>query len=233
MEDLPHILVIDDDARLRDLLRRYLTDNGFRVTTAGDSEEARRTMQALAFDLLVLDVMMPGETGTAFARSLRGDTEESRMSVPILMLTALGETDDRISGLESGADDYLTKPFEPRELLLRIRTILKRTHAAPPDPATTDIQFGGFRFDMERGVLERGGVPVRISPAEASLLKVLGSSAGLPLSREELAERCKIHGNERTIDVQVTRLRRKIETDPRAPQFLQTIRGKGYVLRPD
>ena len=233
MDDLPHILVVDDDARLRDLLRRYLSDNGFRVSTAGTAQEARRTMSSIAFDLVVLDVLMPGETGTAFARSLRGAAAEASATVPILMLTALGETDDRIAGLESGADDYLTKPFEPRELLLRIRTILRRTHAAPPDGAPTSIRFGGFRFDMERGILERDGTPIRISPAEASLLRVLGASSGVPLSREELSERCSVQGNERTIDVQVTRLRRKIEADPRTPQFLQTVRGKGYVLRPD
>jgi two-component system phosphate regulon response regulator OmpR len=225
-DDTPHILVIDDDTRLRDLLRKYLIDNGFRVTVAADAEEARQRMFGLRFDLLILDRMMPGENGLNFAKSLRTSN-----SVPILMLTAMGEVDARIDGLEAGVDDYLPKPFEPRELLLRIRMILRRSEeTAVP---TARIRLGRVEYDPARGSLTLDGDSLRLTSAEASLLSALSAEPGAILSRDELTQRCAIKGGERAIDVQVTRLRRKIEPDPRVPQYLQTVRGRGYVLRPD
>jgi two-component system phosphate regulon response regulator OmpR len=225
-DDTPHILVIDDDTRLRDLLRKYLSDNGFRVTVAAKAEEARQRMSGLLFDLLVLDRMMPEENGLDFAKSLRTSN-----SVPILMLTAMGEVDARIDGLEAGVDDYLAKPFEPRELLLRIRMILRR----PEDTArpTTRIRLGRVEYDPVHESLTLDGDRLRLTSAEASLLSALSEEPGAILSRDELTQRCVIEGGERAIDVQVTRLRRKIEPDPRMPQYLQTVRGRGYVLRPD
>lgn len=231
MDDLRHILVVDDDRRLRELLHRYLSDNGFLVTSARDATEARNLQQGMAFDLIVLDVMMPGESGLELARSLR----EMRNNVPILMLTAMGEPSDRIGGLEAGADDYLPKPFEPRELLLRIRTILRRAMTGTPqtEPAP-EIRLGPLRFDRERAILVDGdGGVVRVTTAEASLLDALSEAPGEVLSRESLGDRCAIDGGDRAVDVQVARLRRKIETDPKNPRYLQTVRGRGYVLRPD
>ncbi len=224
-DETPHILVVDDDERLRELLRKYLSENGFRVTTAADAETAEQQLKAISFDLLVLDVMMPGEDGLEFTRRLRRSS-----AVPILLLTARGEPTDRIAGFESGADDYLGKPFEPRELLLRMRTILRR---APPAPTATEIRFGAFRFDLARGELWRGTKPVRLTQAETSLLKVLANNPGRPLSRNDLLGLARLSGNERTVDVQVTRLRRKIEDDPHLPRDLQTVRGTGYMLRPE
>lgn len=232
MDDTQHILVVDDDRRLRELLHRYLSDNGYLVTAASDAAEARRLQKGIAFDLIVLDVMMPGETGLELATSLR----EMRNNVPILMLTAMGEASDRIGGLEAGADDYLPKPFEPRELLLRIRTILKRTMAAAPEPgpAPGEIRLGPLCFDRERAILlDDDGQIVRVTTAEASLLTVLSEVPGEVLSREILGDRCAIEGGDRAVDVQVARLRRKIESDPKNARYLQTVRGRGYVLRPD
>jgi two-component system, OmpR family, phosphate regulon response regulator OmpR len=226
MSDAQHLLVVDDDARLRELLRRYLTDQGFRVTTAVDAAEARAKISGFAFDLLVIDVMMPGEDGFSLTRSLR---KSSR--IPILLLTAMAETKERIGGLERGADDYVVKPFEPRELVLRIRNILARMPREPV-PAS-EIQFGVCRLDLKRGELTRGAEPVRLTETEASLLMALARQAGEPVSRENLATEAAIGGSLRTVDVQVTRLRRKIETDPKFPRYLQTVRGKGYVLKPD
>ena len=224
--DLPHILVVDDDTRLRGLLRKYLADNGFRVTTAAAAAEARTQLTSLSFDLIVLDVMMPGESGLSLVQSLR-----PQFQVPVLLLTAMGDPEDRVRGFESGADDYLHKPFEPRELVLRIQSILRRVprEAAPP----AEIRLGAYRFDVAREQLIRGADLVRLTTAEAGLLKVLAESAGAPLSREELGRRCAIAGGLRAVDVQVTRLRRKIEPDPRLPRYLRTVRGKGYVLNPD
>lgn len=229
MEELHHILVVDDDTRLRDLLRRYLTDNGFRVTVAESAAAARRYLDAMAFDLIVLDVMMPGESGLDLTRSMR----RARNDVPILMLTAMGETADRIGGLEAGADDYLAKPFEPRELLLRVRTILRRVRIPEEPVPATEIRLGAHRFDRARAILSGNDRVVRLTTAEASLLSVLSESPGEVFSRELLSERCAVEGGERAIDVQVARLRRKIEPDPKAPRYLQTVRGRGYVLHPD
>jgi two-component system phosphate regulon response regulator OmpR len=219
----PHLLVVDDDSRLRGLLRRYLSDNGFRVTTAADAAEARSKLAGFAFDLVVLDVMMPGENGLELTRALR---REGRG--PVLLLTAMAEPEDRVNGLEQGADDYLAKPFEPRELVLRIRNLLQRR---PADPANRELRFGGFRFDLVRGELNRGGDPVHLTAAEAALLAILAQKAGQAVSREELS--LSLSGNVRNVDVQVTRLRRKIERDPRYPRYLQTARGIGYALKPD
>lgn len=225
LEDLPHILVVDDDTRLRELLSKYLSENGFRVTTANDAANARAKLVGLTFDLIVLDVMMPGEDGFDLTTAIRRTSQ-----VPILLLTARAEPEDRIVGLERGADDYLAKPFEPRELVLRIGTILRR--AAPP-PSHALVALGACTFDVARERLVRNDLPVRLTPVEASLLKTLALNPGITLSRDELIRRSRIEGTPRTVDVQVTRLRRKIEPDSRLPRYLQTVRGEGYVLRPD
>ncbi|HEV8026299.1 MAG TPA: response regulator [Stellaceae bacterium] len=221
-----HLLVVDDDAPLRELLRRYLTEQGFRVTTAADAAEARAKLQSLSFDLLVLDVMMPGEGGLDLTRALR---RESR--IPILLLTAMAEPEDRINGLERGADDYIGKPFEPRELVLRIRNILQRV--PQPSAVASEFRFGAFRLDLGRGELYRGSELVHLTAAEVALLLALARRAGEAVSREALSEEAQFSGNVRTVDVQVTRLRRKIERDPKFPRYLQTVRGTGYVLKPD
>jgi two-component system phosphate regulon response regulator OmpR len=220
----PHLLVVDDDARLRGLLRRYLSDSGFRVTAAADAGEARSNLASFAFDLVVLDVMMPGESGLELTRALRAEGR-----VPVLLLTAMAEPEDRVNGLEQGADDYLSKPFEPRELVLRIRNLLQRRPAT--DPGSKDIRFGGCRFDVVRGELYSGGDVVHLTAAEAGLLSMLAQKAGQAVSREELS--ISLSGNIRNVDVQMTRLRRKIERDPRFPRYLQTVRGTGYILKPD
>ncbi|HVM80866.1 MAG TPA: response regulator transcription factor [Stellaceae bacterium] len=224
--DGPHLLVVDDDERLRALLRRYLLENGFRVTVAAGAAEARATLKSLDFDLLILDVMMPGESGFELTASLK-----SERRVPILLLTAMAEAEHRIRGLEEGADDYLSKPFEARELLLRIRNLLARSGAGPHGPR--ELRLGACRFDLKRGELSRGEEPVHLTAAEAALLAALARRAGEPISREALAEQAQFSGNLRTVDVQVTRLRRKIERDPKFPRYLQTVRGTGYVLKPD
>ena len=220
----PHLLVVDDDARLRELLRRYLSDSGFRVTAAADASEARSNLASFAFDFVVLDVMMPGESGLELTRALRADGR-----IPVLLLTAMAEPEDRINGLEQGADDYLSKPFEPRELVLRVRNLLQRRPAT--DVASKDIRFGGCRFDVVRGELYLGGDLVHLTAAEAGLLSMLAQKAGQAVSREELS--ISLSGNLRNVDVQMTRLRRKIERDPRFPRYLQTVRGTGYILKPD
>ena len=220
----PHLLVVDDDARLRGLLRRYLSDSGFRVTAVADASEARSNLASFAFDLVVLDVMMPGENGLELTRALRAEGR-----VPVLLLTAMAEPEDRVNGLEQGADDYLSKPFEPRELVLRVRNLLQRRPAT--DVVSKDIRFGGCRFDIVRGELYRGGDVVHLTAAEAGLLSMLAQKAGQAVSREELS--ISLSGNVRNVDVQMTRLRRKIERDPRFPRYLQTVRGTGYILKPD
>jgi two-component system, OmpR family, phosphate regulon response regulator OmpR len=225
----PHLLVVDDDARLRGLLRRYLSDNGFRVTLAADAAEARASLASFAFDLIVLDVMMPGESGLELTRALR--TEPKLPRVPVLLLTAMGEAEDRVSGLEAGAADYLAKPFEPRELVLRIRNIMDRR--AVGDDADRSIRFGAFRYDPGRGELFRGEEPVHLTAAEAGLLATLAAQAGQAVSRDDLSQAAQFSGNLRNVDVQMTRLRRKIEHDPRYPRYLQTVRGTGYALKPE
>ncbi len=224
--DLPHVLVVDDDDRLRDLLGKFLGDNGFMVATAADAADARRRMQSLAFDIIVLDLMMPGESGLEFAVDLR-----RRSDLPILMLTAMGEADARIAGLEAGADDYLAKPFEPRELLLRLYSILRRLPSAAAPAAA--VQLGDCHFDPVRGELTRHGRRVHLTEVEAALLGALAGRAGEVFDRDALIAMTGAAGGGRAVDVQVTRLRRKIESDPRMPRYLQTVRGKGYVLHPD
>ena len=228
--EAPHLLVVDDDARLRTLLQRFLAEQGFRVTGAADAAAARRALAGFAFDLLVLDVMMPGESGIELVESLRGEGQE----VPVLMLTARGAPDDRIAGLEAGVDDYLGKPFDPRELALRIRTILRR--AAPPpaaEPSAGPVQLGPRWFDPQRNELRGTEGTVRLTGGETALLAALAARPNEVLSREEIAAALGTpEAGERAIDVQVTRLRRKVETDPREPRFIQTVRHRGYVLRP-
>ena len=223
-----HILVVDDDDRLRKLLGRYLRDNGYLVSTASTAAEARAKLDGMTFDLIVLDVMMPGESGVEFTRGLRRSD-----AVPVLLLTAMTEPEDRIAGLESGADDYLTKPFEPRELLLRVATILRRTAAAPPATPETCVVMGEVRYFPARDQLLRGDEPVRLTTAEADLLRVFASNPGETMSRHALSERLGGGASRRAIDVQIARLRRKIEPEPQNPRYLQTVWGRGYVLRAD
>lgn len=226
MDDSPHILVVDDDRRLRELLQKFLTDSGFRVTTAESAAAARDKLASLQFDLLVLDLMMPGESGMSLTAGLRKTS-----MVPILMLTAMAEAEDRIQGLESGADDYLTKPFEPRELVARIRSILRR--AGDTQSGVTEFRFGNHIYDSQRQLLTGPDGTVPLTGAEARLLDVLAQTPGQPVSREDLQDETSITGSARAVDVQVNRLRRKIEPNPRTPRYLQTIRGQGYVLWPD
>jgi two-component system, OmpR family, phosphate regulon response regulator OmpR len=224
-----HILVVDDDRRLRELLARFLTQNGYRVTTAASAAEAQAKSESLVFDALVLDVMMPGENGFDYARRVRAHSQ-----VPILMLTAQANPEDRVNGLEIGADDYLTKPFETRELILRLSNILKRAAPAEPaeaPPAPEAIRFGPFSYRVDRGELRRDEEVIRLTDREREILTALGQRAGANVTREELAGASG--ANERTVDVQITRLRRKIEADPANPVFLQTVRGIGYRLLVD
>jgi two-component system phosphate regulon response regulator OmpR len=222
-DDAPHILVVDDDRRIRELLKRYLSENGYRITTAENADMARAQFSGLVFDLIVLDVMMPGESGLDLTSSLRRTS-----NVPILLLTARAEAEHRIDGLERGADDYLPKPFEPRELLLRIGTILRRSRE--PAFAQADLSLGEANFNAARGELKRNGEMIRLTTREVQLLRIFAAHAGKPLSRLDL---CENEAAERSIDVQINRLRRKIERDPRNPVYLQTVRGEGYVLMPD
>ena len=222
-DDAPHLLVVDDDTRIRNLLKQYLTENGFRVTVAGNAGEARRKLAGLDFDLLVLDVMMPGESGVDLSKSLRAEK-----NVPILMLTALSETDSRISGLEAGADDYLPKPFDPRELILRINNILR--HGGPATtPKVEQLVFGPYTFQIARRELKRGGEALKLTDREQEILAIFAARAGETIPRHELVGDDSEVG-ERTIDVQINRLRRKIERDPSNPVWLQTVRGIGYRL---
>ena len=223
-DDAPHLLVVDDDRRIRDLLSRYLQREGYRVTTAQNAADARAKLDGLAFDLLVLDVMMPGETGFEFAKALRKTSQ-----VPILMLTARAEKESRIAGLEIGADDYVAKPFEARELSLRIANILKRTQPAAPPPPAESVRFGPFVFHMSRGELRRGDELVHLTDREKDILRLLAARPGETVQRLALAGTGAAAG-ERAVDVQVNRLRRKIESDPANPLFVQTVRGIGYRL---
>lgn len=230
-EQPAHILVVDDDARIRELLKRFLSRHGYLVTVARDAAHASHLLESLTFDLLVIDVMMPGEDGFSLTRRLR-----EKLDTPILLLTARGETGDRIEGLEAGADDYLPKPFEPRELLLRIAAILRRAAPPPrPEAAPRSITLGDAEFDILRGELRRGDEVVRLTTTELALMRVFAEHPNEPVSRARLAEELGGSGEvqERAVDVQITRLRRKIEADPKAPRYLQTVRGAGYMLTPD
>ena len=227
-----HLLIVDDDERIRSLLQKFLMRHGFLVTTARDAAHARRILAGLDFDLIVLDVMMPGEDGLSLTRGLR-----ETMQTPILLLTAKGETENRIDGLEAGADDYLAKPFEPKELLLRINAILRRmpdTRVADATPKV--LSMGAIRYDIERGELWQGEDLVRLTAPEIQLMRIFAAQPGTALSRSKLVEelgRDRGQAQERAVDVQITRLRRKIEDNPKQPRYLQTVRGAGYMLAPD
>jgi two-component system phosphate regulon response regulator OmpR len=229
MESLPdnaaHILVVDDDQRIRDSLARYLFKHGFRVTTAADANTARATMSGLVFDVVILDVMMPGENGLSLARDLKADS-----NIPICMLTARAEPEDRIEGLEIGVEDYVSKPFEPRELLLRLQNILKRRQG--PSGPRDEITMGDYTFHVARGELKRGEESMKLTERERDLLRQFAQRPGTPIARHELAANDS-NGTERAVDVQINRLRRKIESDPANPVYLQTVRGKGYILYTD
>lgn len=227
-DQIAHILVVDDDERLRKLLKKFLGEQGFIVSVADNALDAKNKISLLEFDLIVLDWMMPGQSGIDFAKEIRPEND-----TPILMLTAMSESDDRISGLEVGVEDYLTKPFEPRELVLRIQNILRRIVRNTPTETNATITMGLKCFDLNTQILDDQGTHIHLTASEASLLSLFCQHLGDILSREELAERLGLAANDRTIDVQVTRLRRKIEEDPKMPRFLQTVRGQGYVLRAD
>jgi len=222
-DDAAHLLVIDDDTRIRDLLNRYLSEQGFRVTTASDAAEARRKLEGLDFDLLIVDVMMPGESGLSLTKSLR-DIKD----VPILILTALAEAEARVDGLEAGADDYLAKPFNPRELVLRVNNILRRG-GPPTTPKIEQVVFGPYTFTISRRELKKGGDAVRLTDREREIMVLFAERAGETIPRHELVAG-EAEVGERTIDVQINRLRRKIEVDPANPVWLQTVRGIGYRL---
>jgi two-component system phosphate regulon response regulator OmpR len=230
-----HLLIVDDDERIRGLLQKFLIKNGFLVTVARDAAHARRLLAGLEFDLIVLDVMMPGEDGISLTRDLR-----ARLATPVLLLTARGETADRIAGLEAGADDYLAKPFEPKELLLRINAVLRRAPAPVALlPVAKVLQLGPVRYDVERAEMWRGDALVRLTATEAALMRIFSARAGEAVSRMDLVEDLGRAGGtgdgaqERAVDVQITRLRRKLEEDPKQPRYLQTVRGAGYMLAPD
>ncbi len=233
MSDLDaHLLIVDDDERIRDLLKKFLMRNGFLVTAARDAEHARRVLSGLDFDMIIMDVMMPGEDGVSLTRALR-ETHET----PILLLTAKGDTEHRIAGLEAGADDYLAKPFEPKELLLRINAILRRMPETPAEDTVPNVlHLGPIRYDIERGEMWKGDDIVRLTATESQLMKIFSACPGEPVSRNKLVEdlgRDRGQAQERAVDVQITRLRRKIEEDPKQPRYLQTVRGAGYMLSPD
>ena len=226
MNDKPHILVVDDDRRIRQLLQSFLAGHGFRVTVAATAAEARERRRGVIFDLIVLDIMMPGESGLELVRAWRSGND----GIPVLMLSALAEASDRIAGLATGSDDYLSKPFEPQELLLRIHSLLRR--APPPVTGGGEVRFGGFIFNPQRGELRRDGEAVKLTSREKEFLRLLAASAGRPVARTELAQPGS-GDSARSVDVQINRLRQKIEADPSNPVYLQTVRGSGYVLHPD
>lgn len=226
-QDAKHILVVDDDTRLRNLLQRFLRENSFLVSTAKDADEARFMMQQYKFNLLIVDIMMPKESGLEFLSKLRVEN-----SIPVIMLTAMGDVEDRITGLEHGADDYVSKPFEPKELLLRIGSILRRTPREKKGNQKLDL--GMFVFDMQtKELVSKQGQLLHITPVEQSLLVILGTKSGQVFSREKLSEILGAGQSPRSIDVQITRLRKKIEKDSKNPRYLQTLRGKGYMLLSD
>lgn len=223
--EIKHILVVDDDTRLRSLLQRFLRESGFYASTAKSATEARHLMEQYKFDLLIMDIMMPEESGLEFLAKLRRDN-----NIPVIMLTAMGETEDRISGLENGADDYLPKPFEPKELVLRIKSILRRTPVEKPETGEF-LNLGLCTYNLQtKELLTKQGEVIHITPVEQALLSVLGTKSGQVFSREKLAEVLGAGQSPRSIDVQITRLRKKIEPDTKNPRYLQTVRGKGYML---
>ena len=218
-----HILLVDDDRRIRELLAAYLKTNGYRVTAASNAAEARKALLGLSYDIIVLDIMMPGENGLDFAKSLR----DGQNTVPILMLSARSDASDRILGLSNGSDDYLGKPFEPEELLLRLRNLLRRS--LPPARKILAIKFGDCIFELENGALTRGDIAIHLTGREKDILRLLAATPGQAVARAQLQAE-GIPDDARAIDVQITRLRQKIETDPASPVYLQTVRGQGYCL---
>lgn len=223
----PHILVVDDDERLRALLKQYLGDQGFFVSVAANTQQAEELLSVFSVDGMVLDVMMPGETGVAYATRLR----ERKNAPPVLLLTARGEADDRIAGLEAGAADYLGKPFAPKELLLRLENMVAR--ARQVSEAKRVVSFGDYKFEVAQGRLSQGDTPIYLTSSESDCLRILAESAGVPVSRETIAVTLGDVQNERSVDVQINRLRKKIEPQPGKPVYLQTIRHAGYVLYAD
>ena len=223
MSERPHILVVDDDARLRGLLKDFLSSKGYRVTAAPSAKAASTMLDGLSFDAMVLDVMMPGETGLAFIRRLRS----KQMPIPVLMLSALAESGDRISGFESGSDDYLAKPFEPQELLLRLQSLLRRSTTLVAESKT--VNFGPFGFEIQMGELLKSGKVVKLTTSERDILRLLVKASGKAVSRDDLAGGESLDAT-RKVDVQINRLRQKIEDDPSVPRYLQTVRGQGYAL---
>ncbi len=227
-----HLLIVDDDQRIRELLQKYLMRNGFMVSIARDAAQAKRLLKGLAFDLIVLDIMMPEQDGLSLTRKLR-----ETIDTPILLLTARNEVEDRISGLEAGADDYLPKPFEPKELLLRIHAILRRMpEVAPPEDTPKMLSLGATRYDVQKGELWDGDTQIRLTSTESELMRIFSKNIGQALSRMDLVTQMgREDGNsqDRAIDVQITRLRKKIETNPKEPRYLQTVRGSGYMLACD
>ena len=230
--DDAHLLIVDDDERIRGLLQKFLMRSGFLVSTARDAAHARHVLSGLEFDLIVLDVMMPGEDGMSLCRDLR-----KTIMTPIMLLTAKGETDDRSTGVEAGADDYLAKPFEPKELLLRINAILRRVPATEPAVVLPKVlNLGPVRYDIERGEMWQGDQLVRLTATESQLMRIFSGCPGEAVTRARLVEELSRSGGqtqERAVDVQITRLRRKIEVDPKQPRYLQTVRGAGYMLAPE
>ncbi|MDX2287879.1 MAG: response regulator transcription factor [Hyphomicrobiaceae bacterium] len=224
-DDAPHVLIVDDDQRIRDLLARYLFDHGFRVTPAGDTLAAKAAMRGLSFDVVLLDWMMPGQSGIEFAREIKAE-----LNLPVCMLTARSDPEQRIEGLEAGVDDYIAKPFEPRELLLRLRNILRRGKA--PSGSGEEVRMGGYAFHIARGELKKDDETIKLTERERELLRLFATRPGVPIPRHELSGD-DATGSERAIDVQINRLRRKIESDPTNPVYLQTVRGKGYILYTD
>ena len=225
-DNSPHALLVDDDNRIRDLLSQYMQRNGWRVTAAHNVAAARASMRGLQFDVIILDIMMPGESGLDFARELKSTSD-----VPICMLTAQADVDSRVTGLETGVDDYVPKPFEPRELLLRIQNIMRRTEALPEMPSD-EIRLGNLTFHISRAELRNADKSIRLTERERELLRLFAQRPGVSIARHELANE-ETGSNERAIDVQINRLRRKIEADPANPVYLQTVRGKGYILYVD
>ncbi len=227
MRYIAHVLVVDDDERLRSLLKKYLRENGYFVSLASEPKEADEALESLAVDIMILDLMMPNETGTDYIKRLKQNPNTSNL--PVIMLTAMGEVEDRIAGLLVGADDYLAKPFEPKELILRIEKLLKWSTASKKDVSKEVVKFGDYAFDIYRLTLKKNDASIYLTSTEINLMKILSVNIGKVVLREEVA--AAIGGSERLADVQIARLRKKIEINPKNPEFIHTVRGGGYTLR--
>ena len=227
LKNIPHILIVDDDKRILELVKNYLNNNNFRISTANNSLEARKKLESIDYDLIILDIMMPGETGLELTKSLK----KTNLNNPILLLSALGETEDRINGLEMGAEDYLPKPFEPKELLLKIKNLLKGNNEKIVK--RNFVKFGPFKFNIKKEILTKNNLRIILTPSESKILNILAKNNGNPIYREDLSKILQISLQSRALDVQITRLRRKIEKNKKFPTYLQTVRGRGYVLKTD